>query len=188
MKHAMSPVLSGALSASVLLASGCGGDSATDILGLVRGDDDSAQNAALVAQGKQIFRFDTFGDETQWTDTLRMHEVIRTAVDPMTALSVGLKVDAEALPPAVVQGIQDGSINLNSPDTTVALLKLNAVVGFKARWKSSMEKIRSRAWASPARCAIRPWTIPSRPASASGSTAGPIATSIPAPSLRCRRR
>lgn len=87
----------------------------------------------LVAQGKQIFRFDTFGDETQWTDTLRMHEVIRTAVDPTTALSVGLKVDSEALPPAVVQGIQDGSIDLKSPDTTVALLKLNAVVGLQGK-------------------------------------------------------
>ncbi len=86
-------------------------------------------DAALVEQGKQIFRFDTFGDETFWTDTLRMHEVIRTAVDPATALSVGLKVDAEALPPPVVAGIQDGSISLTSPDTTVALLKLDAVVG-----------------------------------------------------------
>jgi mono/diheme cytochrome c family protein len=83
----------------------------------------------LVEQGRQVFRFDTFGDEAQWTGTLRMHEVIAAAVDPATALSVGLKVDAEALPPAVVQGIKDGSISLTSPDTTVALLKLNAVVG-----------------------------------------------------------
>jgi mono/diheme cytochrome c family protein len=60
-----------------------------------------------------------------------MHEVIASAVDPTTALSVGLKVDAEALPPAVVQGIQDGTISLTSPATTVALLKLNAVVGVK---------------------------------------------------------
>ena len=66
------------------------------------------------AQGKEIFRFDTFGDETLWTDTLRMHEVIAKAVDPTTALSVGLKVDAEALPAAVVQGIQNGSISLKS--------------------------------------------------------------------------
>ena len=88
-------------------------------------------DAALVAEGKQVFRFDTFGDETQWTDKLRMHEVIAAAVDPVTALSVGLKVDAEALPPAVVQGIQDGSVDLKSPATTVALLKLNAVVGVK---------------------------------------------------------
>jgi hypothetical protein len=91
----------------------------------------TALDPALVAEGRQVFRFDTFGDETQWTDALRMHEVIRSAVDPVTALSVGLKVDAEALPPAVVQGIQDGSVSLTSPATTVALLKLDAVVGVK---------------------------------------------------------
>jgi len=94
-------------------------------------DDTAAEQAALVARGQQIFRFDTFGDEAQWTDTLRMHEVISAAVDPTTALSVGLKVDADALPAAVVQGIQDGSVDLHSPATTVALLKLDAVVGLK---------------------------------------------------------
>ena len=86
---------------------------------------------ALAAQGKDIFRFDTYGDETFWTDTLRMHEVIQAAVDPTTALAVGLKVDAEALPAEVVQGIQSGAISLIDPATTVALLKLNAVVGLK---------------------------------------------------------
>jgi mono/diheme cytochrome c family protein len=60
-----------------------------------------------------------------------MNEVVASAVDPTTALSVGLKVDSEALPAEVVQGIQNGSISLTSPDTTVALLKLNAVVGLK---------------------------------------------------------
>jgi mono/diheme cytochrome c family protein len=88
-------------------------------------------NPALVAEGKSIFRHDTFGDESFWTGTLRMNEVIQSAVDPTTALSVGLKVDAEALPAAVVAGIQDGSISLTSPATTLALLKLNAVVGVK---------------------------------------------------------
>ena len=86
---------------------------------------------ALAAQGKEIFRFDTYGDETFWTDTLRMHEVIQAAVDPTTALAVGLKVDADALPAEVVQGIQSGAISLTDPATTVALLKLNAVVGLK---------------------------------------------------------
>lgn len=89
--------------------------------------------AAVVDQGKQIFRFDTFGNETQWSDKWKIHEVVRTAVDPTTALSVGLKVDSEALPAAVVAGIQNGSISLKSPDTTVALLKLNAVVGLKGK-------------------------------------------------------
>jgi mono/diheme cytochrome c family protein len=92
---------------------------------------DLTQDPAAVAQGKQTFRFDTFGDETFWTDTLHMNEVVAAAVDPTTALSVGLKVDSEALPAEVVQGIQNGSISLTSPDTTIALLKLNAVVGLK---------------------------------------------------------
>ena len=87
-------------------------------------------DAALVAEGKQTFRFDTFGDETKWTDTLRMHEVVAT-VDPTTALAVGLKVDAEALPAAVVAGIQAGTVSLTDPATTVALLKLDAILGVK---------------------------------------------------------
>jgi len=86
-------------------------------------------NPALIAAGQTIFRFDTYGDQTFWTDTLRMHEVIRTSVSPATALSVGLKVDVDALPAAVKAGIQNGTINLNDPATTVALLKLGAVVG-----------------------------------------------------------
>jgi len=92
---------------------------------------DSPPDPALAAEGQKTFRFDTFGDETQWTDALRMNEVIQAAVDPQTALSVGLKVDSQALPAAVVQVIQDGSISLTSPDTTVALIKLDAVVGVK---------------------------------------------------------
>jgi cytochrome c5 len=96
----------------------------------------AAPDPAVIAQGKETFRFDTFGDESQWTDVLRMHEVINAAVDPTTALAVGLKVDSEALPAAVVQGIQDGSISLKSPATTVALLKLNAVVGLKGTVES----------------------------------------------------
>jgi cytochrome c5 len=106
-----------------MLTAACGGGT---------GEADNSQpSPAVVAEGKQIFRFDTFGDESQWTDALRMHEVIRTAVDPTTALSVGLKVDADAFPAAVVQGIQNGSVDLKSPDTTVVLLKLDAVVGLK---------------------------------------------------------
>ena len=120
-------LLTGALGGAISLAAACGssdGSSNTE-------QDAIAQQAALVEQGKQIFRFDTFGDERQWTDTLRMHEVISAAVDPITALSVGLKVDAEALPQSVVDGIANGSVDLKSPATTVALLKLNAVVGVK---------------------------------------------------------
>jgi mono/diheme cytochrome c family protein len=99
--------------------------------GTTHNDDAASANAALVAQGKDIFRSDTFGDEAFWTDTLHMNDVIASAVDPTTALAVGLKVDAEALPAAVVQGIQNGTVSLTDPATTVTLLKLNAVVGVK---------------------------------------------------------
>jgi mono/diheme cytochrome c family protein len=88
-----------------------------------------ASNPALIAEGRAIFRFETFGDETFWTDTLRMHEVIRTSVSPNTALEVGLKVDVDALPPAVIDGILDGTVRLDDPATTVALLGLGAVLG-----------------------------------------------------------
>jgi len=86
-------------------------------------------NPSRIADGRGIFRFDTYGDESFWTDTLRLHEVIRTSVSPAIALSVGLKVDANALPASVKAALQAGTINLNDPATTVALLKLGAVVG-----------------------------------------------------------
>jgi len=82
-------------------------------------------------QGKQIFRFDTFGDEKFWTDALKMNVAV-AQVDPTTALAVGLKVDMDALPASVVTGIQNGSISLKDPKSTIALLGLNAVVGVKA--------------------------------------------------------
>ena len=80
--------------------------------------------------GKAIFRFDTFGDEQLWTDTLRMHEVI-PKVDPATALAVGLKVDVEALPQSVITALENGQVDLKNPAVTVELLRLNAVVGVK---------------------------------------------------------
>lgn len=83
------------------------------------------------AEGRRIFRFDTFGDEQFWTDTARMHEVVQSSVSPNLALKVGLKVDADAIPPAVAQAIKAGQVDLNSPATTVTLLKLNAVVGLR---------------------------------------------------------
>ena len=81
-----------------------------------------------LAEGQKIFRFDTFGDEQLWTDVLRMHEVI-ASVDPVTALSVGLKVDVEALPGEVLAALEAGAVDLTNPAVTLALLQLNAVVG-----------------------------------------------------------
>ncbi len=120
-----------ALAGTVLIGCAGYGSAGKDTASRASAASAGSSDSALLAEGKQIFRYDTFGDETFWTDTLKMDKVIASAVDPTTALSVGLKVDAEALPAAVVKGIQDGSISLTSTDTTIALLKLNAVVGVK---------------------------------------------------------
>jgi cytochrome c2 len=92
---------------------------AVGFLGLARADE--------VSDGQKIFRFDTFGDEQLWTGKLGLHKVVQEKVDPTTALEVGLKVDAQALPPGTLE-----KADLKDPRTTVALLKLNAVVGLKA--------------------------------------------------------
>ena len=89
-----------------------------------------------IADGQNIFRFDTFGDEEFWTEKARMHEVVRDSVSPATALKVGLKVDADAIPADVAAGIKSGKVDLESPATTIALLKLNAVVGLKGTIKT----------------------------------------------------
>jgi hypothetical protein len=93
----------------------------------------------LINEGKQTFRFDTFGDQAFWGDTLHLNKAIAGAanggvgpgVSPRTALAVGLKVDSTALPGSVKQGILNGTVNLDDPAVTLALLKLNAVVGVK---------------------------------------------------------
>ena len=79
--------------------------------------------------GKSIFRFDTFGSEQLWTDVLRMQQVIPNDVSPRTALSVGLKVDVDALPQSIIDALKANQVNLDDPAVTVQLLKLNAVVG-----------------------------------------------------------
>lgn len=93
------------------------------------GQQDQGNDADRIQAGKQVFRFDTFGDEQLWTDKLQMNQVIETAVDPVTALSLGLKVDADALPNDVIQAIKAGQVDMKDPATTVELIKLNAVVG-----------------------------------------------------------
>ena len=100
-----------------------------------RSTDDYAQR--MIAEGRQTFRYDTFGSEAFWGDALQLHKAIAgernggvgPGVSPKTALAVGLKVDADALPASVVEGIKAGKVSLDDPATTLALLKLNAVVG-----------------------------------------------------------
>ena len=97
----------------------------------------TANSNQMLESGKHIFRFDTFGDEAFWGDTLRLHQAIAgeklggvgPGVSPKTALSVGLKVDVDALPPSLVKQLKAGKVNLDDPATTLALLKLNSVLG-----------------------------------------------------------
>jgi hypothetical protein len=96
---------------------------------------DDAQ--AMIAAGRQTFRFDTFGDEAFWGGQLQLHQAIQgerfggvgSGVSPKAALDVGLKVDVDALPPNLVDQLKDAQVDLDDPAVTLALLKLNAVVG-----------------------------------------------------------
>lgn len=96
----------------------------------------------MFSEGQRIFRYDTFGDEEFWGGTLHLHQAIAgeknggvgAGVSPKAALAVGLKVDAEALPAELVAQIKAGKVDLDDPATTLALLKLNAVVGVTGRF------------------------------------------------------
>jgi hypothetical protein len=95
------------------------------------------QAADSLSQGRQIFRYDTFGDEAFWGDLLQLHQAIQgegfggvgPGVSPNTALAVGLKVDVDALPRSLITALKRGQVDLDDPATTLALLQLNAVVG-----------------------------------------------------------
>jgi hypothetical protein len=103
--------------------------------------DDNAER--MVREGRKTFRFDTFGDEAFWGGLLGLHKAIQgtkfggvatpdlkiDGVSPATALAVGLKVDVEALPRDLIAALKRGQVDLDAPATTLALLKLNAVVG-----------------------------------------------------------
>jgi hypothetical protein len=102
-------------------------------------------DARLYQQGKRVFRFDTFGDEQFWTGALQLEKAIEGAknggvgpgLSPKAALAAGLKVDAQALPASVVSAIKKGKVNLNDPKTTLALIKLNAVVGVQGKFNAN---------------------------------------------------
>ena len=105
----------------------------------------SAHAQRMMEEGRRTFRFDTFGSEAFFGDALQLHKALAGAknggvgggVSPKTALSVGLKVDTEALPAALVVQIKAGKVNLDDPATTLALLKLNAVVGVTGKFDDS---------------------------------------------------
>jgi hypothetical protein len=98
-----------------------------------------SRESQLVTRGRQIFRFDTFGDQAFWGGALQLHRALAGSknggvgpgVSPKTALAVGLKVDSTRIPKAVAAAIKAGKVNLNDPKVTLTLLKLNAVVGVR---------------------------------------------------------
>src|SRR5216683_2924326 len=102
----------------------------------------SAHAQRMIAEGRRIFRFDTFGSEAFFGDALQLHKAIAGAknggvgagVSPKTALAVGLRVDADALPDELKAQLKAGKVDLNDPATTLALLKLNAVVGVTGKF------------------------------------------------------
>src|SRR6266540_1528575 len=91
----------------------------------------------MLEEGRRVFRYETFGDETYWGETLKLHRAIAGAkqggvgpgVSPKTALSVGLKVDVDSVPAPVAAALKAGQVDLDDPASTLVLLKANAVVG-----------------------------------------------------------
>ena len=149
----------------------------------------SGLSAADVAKGKDIFRFETFGDETFWTDTLRMHEVIEQAVDPTTALAVGLKVDTDSLPPEVV--VRDPERRDQSHRSRDHRRAAQAERGGRREGHGAERERQGHARARGHHVRALPLDrrqLVRARASASGSTAGRIAISTWARSSRSRRR
>lgn len=116
-----------------------------NVPGKMKEDPILANANSMLMEGRQIFRFDTFGDEAFWGDTLKIHQAIAGAanggvgsgVSPKTALAVGLKVDVDALPGNLIKDLEKGKVDLDDPATTLALLKLNAVVGVKGSFDNN---------------------------------------------------
>jgi hypothetical protein len=104
----------------------------------------SSNAQRMMDEGRQIFRYDTFGDEAFWSDKLKLHRAIAGAqlggvgggLSPKAALAVGLKVDMDALPADLVAKVKNGQVNLDDPATTLALIKLDSVLGVKGTFNS----------------------------------------------------
>jgi hypothetical protein len=100
---------------------------------------------SMMDEGRQTFRFDTFGDEAFWGDALQLHLAIEgtnfggvgAGLSPKTALSLGLKVDVERLSSKIIDQLKNNQIDLNDPAVTLLLLKRNAVVGLTGSFNST---------------------------------------------------
>ena len=108
-------------------------------------DEITANANKMLEEGKQTFRFETFGDEAYWTDALQLNKAIAgeknggigPGLSPKAALGAGLKVDMEVIPAEVAAAIKAGKVNLDDPAVTLTLLQLNAVVGVKGTFDAN---------------------------------------------------
>jgi hypothetical protein len=143
--------------------------------------------AKLVSDGRQIFRFDTFGSEAFWGGALRLHQTIAgsanggvgAGVSPLTVAALGLKIDADVLPPDLVNAVTRGAVRLDDPATTLALLKLDAVVGVKGFFDTSRKLASVGIQCSLCHSTVDKSSLTSAiPAGVIGSdsTGGPLAT------------
>jgi hypothetical protein len=146
MRHSKKVIAIAAMSAIVIFMQCSKAFEKADEQGVIRKEQASTgKKKSLVAQGKEIFRFDTFGDEDFWSGLLHIDKAILgmnnggfgPGISPNAALAVGLKVDVDALPADVRAGIISGDVSLNDPAITLALLKLNAVVGVKGNFNEA---------------------------------------------------
>ncbi|MDQ3013021.1 MAG: hypothetical protein M3X11_20215 [Acidobacteriota bacterium] len=103
----------------------------------------AARQDGNAASGREVFRFETFGNEGFWTDAVRLPKGVKDAkVTPVQALKLGLMVDVEALDAATQQAVAaelktdlsaKNAPMLNDPKTTMKLLEANAVIGMVAK-------------------------------------------------------
>lgn len=130
-----------------------------------------------IREGRQIFRFSTFGSEAFWGGQLQLHRAIAGAatggvgggLSPKAALSLGLKVDSQALPSSVRRALRSGDLDPDDPKVTLALLELDAVVGL-----TGFLDDRRRLKSVGIQCALCHSTVGSGSAQASGRISSSI--------------
>lgn len=103
-------------------------------------EDKVGKNAqGMLDEGKKVFRHETFGSEAFWGGKLQLHKAllrqekggIGPGVTPRQALQLGIKADVAAVPKLVLEVLQEGAVSLENPDTTLELLRANAIVGVR---------------------------------------------------------
>ncbi len=103
------------------------------------------QSIGDAARGKEVFRFETFGNEGFWTDAMRMPlGMEQHKTTPLDLLKIGLIIDIDAVPAALREALTKETKTdlspanapmLNDVRTTSKLIEANAIVGVVAKGK-----------------------------------------------------